>query len=419
MRTLLTSNRSGRRSHRRPRQRLQVVAVLVLLTLIPAAYFLGRAQAPGVPGGAEDEFALYLEAWEAIREDYVDQGQVDPERQTYGAIRGMLDSLGDEGHTRFLTPEEVQSNREDLAGEYVGVGIQLEDREDEVVVAAPIDGSPADRAGIQPGDVILAVDGQDVSGLELTEVVERVKGDEGTSVTLTVERGDRELEFSLDRAEVRVPAVSWMPIPGTEAAQLRLASFSADASEELAAAIEEAQAAGAERFILDLRNNPGGRVDQALGIAGQFLEPGEVVYIRKDSDGSEREETVPRSADPIDAPLVVLINEGSASSSEILAGALRDNGRARVVGETSFGTGTVLNEFVLDDGSAILLGVAEWLTPNGDFIREEGIEPDVVVESPEDFRPLTPDEARDLSREEIFERDPQIERAYESLQEAR
>ena len=402
---------------RYPQRRVRVVAVLILVCLIPAAYLLGRSQAPaGVPPGAEDEFAVYLEAWDTVLDDYVDQGRINPEEQTYGAVRGMLESLGDEGHTRFLTPEEVEANRDDLAGEYVGVGIRLENREDAVAVSSPIDGSPADEAGVQPGDEILAVDGEEVEGLDVTEVVELVQGEAGSSVQITVDRDGEEQEYTLDRAEIQVPAVSWHLIPGTETAQLRLASFSADSAEEMASAIDEAREEGATQFVLDLRNNPGGRVDQALDIAGQFLPAGDVVYIRKDSDGEEREVTVPRSADPTDAPVVVLVNEGSASSSEIIAGALRDNDRAEVVGETTFGTGTVLNEFTLDDGSAILLGVAEWLTPNGDFIREEGIDPDIRSESPEeDFRPVTPDQAEGLSESELFDRDPQLAAAVEEL----
>ncbi|TCJ15656.1 S41 family peptidase [Rubrobacter taiwanensis] len=398
------------------RGRWRAFLIILLVALIPAAYLFGKSQAPEVPEGAADEFALYLEAWEAVREDYVDRSRLDPREQTYGAIRGMLESLGDEGHTRFLTPEEARANRDELAGEYVGVGIQVEDRDGRVVVSAPIDGSPADEAGIRPGDVIVAVDGRSVRDMELNRVVELIRGPEDTGLRLTVERGGREFTFPLDRTEIRVPAASWLMIPGTDAAVLRLAAFSAGAADEVERVMEEAEEAGAGRFILDLRNNPGGRVDQVPGIAGQFLEPGQVVYIRKDADGREHEVSVPRRAEPTRAPVVVLVNEGTASSAEILAGALQSHGRAKVVGETTFGTGTVLNEFVLEDGSAILLGVAEWLTPDGRFIREDGIEPDVRAELPEEVRPLTPDESRNLSREQMLDRDPQLGRAFEVLQ---
>ena len=194
-----------------------------------------------------------------------------------------------------------------------------------------------------------------------------------------------------------------------------LSSFSDDSAQELRNSFEEAKAAGARRFILDLRNNPGGRLDQAVEIAGFFLEPESVVYIRKDASGEREEITVEGDPESTDAPLAVLVNQDSASSAEILAGALRDNGRAPVIGETTFGTGTVLSEFVLRDGSSILLGVAEWLTPDGDFIRETGITPDVRVPLAEGTEPLTPADTSDLSRQEILEQDAQLRTAYEKL----
>jgi carboxyl-terminal processing protease len=200
-------------------------------------------------------------------------------------------------------------------------------------------------------------------------------------------------------------------------AHLRLSSFSENSAEKLEETIAEAQSAGAERFVLDLRDNPGGLVEQAEEVSGLFLPAESGVYIRKDADGSEEETSVPEDNDPLDAPLVVLVNEGSSSSAEIVAGALRDNDRAEVVGETTFGTGTVLSEYPLSDGSAILLGVAEWLTPNGDSIRGSGIEPDVEVELEEGQEPNTPNETEGLTREEIFEEDAQLERAFGILRQ--
>jgi carboxyl-terminal processing protease len=222
--------------------------------------------------------------------------------------------------------------------------------------------------------------------------------------------------FDLERAEIESPVASWTMIPSSNVAFVRLSSFSDDSAEKLAQAFEEARSAGARRFILDLRNNPGGRLDQAVRMAGDFLEPGSVVYIREDASGEREEIEVDGGAERTRAPLAVLVNGGTASSSEILAGALRDNNRAPVIGETTFGTGTVLSEFVLRDGSAILLGVAEWLTPDGDFIRESGIQPDIRVPLASGDDPLTPTDARDLSRDEILERDAQLARAFENLQ---
>ena len=398
-----------------------VVRVLVLVVVLVAtalgSYMVGRSQSPATLDEEDSKsVALFAEALDTVRNNYVDQRDIDPKKETYGAIEGMLETLGDDGHTRFLTPEERKHNDQSLSGTYVGIGVQLEEKNGEVVVAAPIDGSPAEKAGISSDDVVVAVDGESVSGDDVSEVVRKVKGPEGTRVELTVRHEDERRTYDLQRAEIDSPVVSWALIPGTHVGLVLLSSFSDDSAQELQNAFEEAKAAGARRFILDLRNNPGGRLDQAVEMAGYFLEPGSVVYIRKDASGEREEITVEGDPDSTDAPLAVLVNEGSASSSEILAGALRDNGRATVVGETTFGTGTVLSEFVLRDGSSILLGVAEWLTPDGDFIRDSGITPDVRVPLEEGTEPLTPDDASDLSRQEILERDAQLRTAYEKLQ---
>jgi carboxyl-terminal processing protease len=388
-----------------------------MLATALGAYAYGRSQSPAAIGERDREsLALYAEALDTVRDDYVDQEAIDPEKQTYGAIEGMLDTLGDEGHTRFLTPEERELNREGLSGTYEGVGIEVEHRDDKVVVVVPIEGSPAERAGVEPGDVVVAVDGKSVREEGVSEIVEEIRGPEGTGVKLTVVRDGEERVFDLERAEIERLVASWTLIPESDVAHVHLASFSDDSAEKLAQTFEEARAAGARRFILDLRNNAGGRLDQAVRMAGHFLEPGSVVYLREDASGGREEIEVEGGAEPTDAPMAVLVNEGSASSSEILAGALRDNDRATVIGEKTFGTGTVLSEFVLRDGSAIMLGVAEWLTPDGDFIRESGIAPDVEVALSEDAEPLTPGEARDLSKEEILERDAQLARAFENLQ---
>ena len=405
----------------RPKARISVARVLVLLVVVLAtgfgAYMVGLSQSPATLGEEDREsVALYAEALDTVRENYVDQKSIDPKKETYGAIEGMLETLGDDGHTRFLTPEEREQNDQSLSGTYVGIGVQLDEKNGEVVVAAPIDGSPAEEAGISSDDVLLAVDGKSIRGDEVSEVVEKVKGPEGTSVELTVRHEGERRTYDLQRAEIDSPVASWALIPGTDVALVLLSSFSDDSARELQNAFEEARAAGARRFILDLRNNPGGRLDQAVEMAGFFLEPESVVYIRKDASGEREEITVEGDQESTQAPLAVLVDGGSASSAEILAGALRDNDRAPVLGETTFGTGTVLSEFVLRDGSSILLGVAEWLTPNGDFIRNTGITPDVKVPLPEGTEPLTPDDARNLSRDEILEKDAQLRKAYEKLQ---
>jgi carboxyl-terminal processing protease len=392
--------------------------VLVMLVLMLAAYLYGLSRSPaGISEEDRESVALFVEALRAVQDDYVDQEAVDPKEQTYGAIEGMIDSLGDEGHTRFLTPEEAEESREAVSSTYVGIGVRLEEKDDEIVVKTSMDGSPAEKAGIQSGDVLVAVDGESVTGEEFEEIGQRIRGTEGTYVDLTVLRDEEEREFIVERAELEVPVSSWSLIPGTDVAHLRLSSFSENSAEKLEGTIAEAQSAGAKRFVLDLRDNPGGLVEQAEEVATLFLPAKSDVYIRKDAEGSGEETSVPEDNEPLDVPLVVLVNEGSSSSAEIVAGALRDNDRAEVVGETTFGTGTVLSEYPLSDGSAILLGVAEWLTPNGDSIRGTGIEPDIEVELEEGQEPNTPNETEGLTREEIFEEDAQLEHAFEILRQ--
>lgn len=393
-----------------------VLFAAVLVATAAGAFYLGRSQSlASLQERDRESLELYAEALDVVRDDYVDQGALDSQKQARGAIEGMLDTLGDKGHTRFLTPEEREQNRAGLSGTYVGIGVQLEMSGDDVVVAAPIEGSPAEEAGVESGDVIVGVDGDSVRDEEVSGIVSKVKGPEGTRVEITVSRDGDERVFDLRREEIDSPVVTWARIPGTDTAHVLLSSFSEDAAEELRTAFEEARAAGAERFVLDLRDNPGGRLDQAVEVAGFFLEPGSVAYVRKDASGGREEIEVEGETGLTGAPLAVLVNDGSASSSEIVAGALRDNDRATVVGETTFGTGTVLSEFELDDGSSILLGVAEWLTPDGDFIRETGIEPDVKVPEEEGDEPVSPTDWKGLSREEAFERDAQLRAAFEEI----
>ena len=314
------------------------------------AYLYGRSQSPaGMGPGEQNSVKLYAQALNIVRNHYVEQSAIKPKKMTYAAIQAMLNTLGDRGHTRFLTPEEVKSNQQELSGRYVGVGIQLEQKGKRAVIVAPIDGSPAARAGIRPGDVIVAVNGTSVRGEDLSQVARRVRGPKGTTVKITVKRKNGLHTYTLRREEVNVPAASWALL-GDHVADVRLSSFSKDSASQLRKAVEAARAAGARRFILDLRDNPGGEVDQAVQAAGVFLEPGRVVYIRKDSSGARQKIRVPGGSHPVKAPLAVLVNHGTASSAEILAGALRDDGRAKVIGTRTFGTGTVLAEYSLSDG---------------------------------------------------------------------
>ena len=392
-----------------------VLFLLVLLALVLVAYLFERSQVLSTDD--REGIALYAEALKVVKEDYINQKAIDPEKQTYGAIKGMLGSLDDRGHTSFLTPEEAEKNRERYSSKQVGIGVRLENDNDKVVVLDTIDGSPAQEAGIKPGDALVAINGESVRGMNIVEVADKLEGSEGSPVKLSALRGGEEHEFSLERVKLTVPAVSWNLIPGTHVAHLRLGSFSEDSSTEFEDAVSEARDNGAERFVLDLRDNSGGWVEQAEKIAARFLPARSVIYVQKDAAGREEEVTVPEDNRPLDVPLVVLVNVGSASSAEILAGSLKDNGRARVVGGKTFGAGTMLEERPLSDGSAIMLATAQWLTPNRDPIQGSGIEPDIKGSLEEGQKPRPPDQLRGLSRKETFAHDAQLKRAFEVLQQ--
>ena len=377
---------------------------------------------PAVVRAAEQpaKFQVFWQVWDLAQRYFVDQAALDDTRLTYGAVNGLIAALGDEGHTRFLTPEEVARQRVDISGKFFGIGAQVGIEDGLPVIITPLDDSPADRAGVKSGDVIIEVDGEDVTTLPLNEVVDRIRGEEGSEVVLTIFRPDENesLEIPIIRGEIKLEAAAWAIVPGTGVALIRLTQFNANLNENTVQAIEEAQAAGAEALILDVRNNPGGLLEQAIKVTSQFLEDGNVL-LQEDADSNRESFAVKPGGIATDIPLVVLINRGSASSAEIFAGAIQDHKRGPVVGETTFGTGTVLRPFELDDGSALLLGTSQWLTPNGRLIRKQGIEPDVVVELPVGADLLTPREIKDLTVSELLKaEDQQLLKALELLDAA-
>ncbi len=355
-----------------------------------------------LPPDAPLNFGLLFEALEVIRRDYVGRSELDVEVLTHGAIRGLIEALGDTAHSVFLTPEEAANEQNALDGSVVGIGVLLGRREEQVVIVSVIGGSPAQAAGMRAGDELLTVDGQSIAGLETDQVATRVRGEEGSEVTLSVARpstGDT-LEFTIARARIRVPATAWAMVPGTDVAVLRLVQFSAGSAGELQQARNEALAAGATAFILDLRGNPGGFVDQAVDVSSLFLGDA-VVYIRELADGERIPVQTNTAIDATDLPLVVLIDQNTASSGEITAGAIAAAGRAQLVGQTTFGTGTILLPFDLSDGSSIRLAVERWLTPDGELIFGNGIVPDLAIELPEDGVPIEPDALRDMAPADV------------------
>ena len=263
------------------------------------------------------------------------------------------------------------------------------------------------------GDELTEVDGKATSGHDLDEVAGWVRGEAGTTVRIEVRHGAQgtEREVRIVRAAVAEVVVSWTMVPGTKTAFLRLDQFSNGAADDVKAALGEIKAAGAERLILDLRGNPGGYVNEAVGVASQFLSDGDV-YVERDAAGHETHHPVSPGGVATELPLVVLVDGGTASSAEIVSGALQDAGRAQIVGVKTYGTGTVLGEFPLTDGSALRVGTVEWLTPKGRVIWHEGIVPDVIVDRAADVAPLGPDDLRSMTAAQVAGLpDPQLARA--------
>jgi carboxyl-terminal processing protease len=361
--------------------------------------------------------AVFSEAWSLLHEHYVDPAALDDQRLLAGALRGLADAVGDDGHTRYLTAEELAQHSEQLSGEYSGVGIEISEQDNTIVVRDVFADSPAARAGIQPGDVLVAVDGIPVSELGLDGVVQRVRGPEGTVVTLVIQQvGEASpLEVRLVRSKVRFSGVRWAVLP-ERVGLLRVSSFAAGTAEDARQGLSELAAAGARGVILDLRGNPGGLVDQAVDVAGLFLPPDTVVLRSRDRSGKETVYRTKPDAQPVTLPLVVLVNRETASAAEIVAGALQDHRRAVIIGERTFGTGTVLAEFRLRDGSALLIGTQVWVTPNGRVIWRTGIEPDITVAPAAEDVTIVPRRGEILPAEQIRS-DSQLLAAWEYLLE--
>ncbi|HEX2140023.1 MAG TPA: S41 family peptidase, partial [Woeseiaceae bacterium] len=332
-----------------------------------------------------EQARLFAEVMERVKQDYVHP--VDDRELLESAIRGMVSGL--DPHSEFLDPEEYRDIRISTSGHYSGVGIEVSTEDSELKVIAPIDNTPAQRAGIRSGDTILSVDGVAVDPDRLHEAIERMRGRPGTRVRLTVERADtgEPLMFTMQRESIQVASVRHELLEAG-VGYVRISQFNETTPDELRESIDDLLADAQDRsarmlsgLVLDLRNNPGGMLDAAVGVADLFLDSGVIVS----ADGRTRESRFTRRAARGDvlqgASMVVLVNEGSASASEIVAGALQDHRRALIVGTTTFGKGLVQTVMPLSEGRALKLTTSRYYTPSGDSIHHQGILPDVVVES--------------------------------------
>ncbi|MCE2852929.1 MAG: S41 family peptidase [Roseiflexaceae bacterium] len=341
-------------------------------------------------------------AWEIVSDNYVDPDAAGADAMIDGAISGLVDSVGDRGHSRYISPQDAAAEREALQGSYEGIGAYLSERDGYVIIASPIEGSPAAAAGILPGDRVLSVDGEDMRDASISELQRKVRGPSGTSVTLLIqhETGER-VTVTITRASIEIPSVTWKMLPN-DVAHIHLNQFSAQATDDMQAALRSVREANAKAIILDLRNNPGGYVDQLMNVASEFLPTDTTVLIEETRDGTRTPYTTSGSGMARDIPMVVLINNNSASAAEILAGAIKSSKRAPIVGEATYGTATVLRSFSLDSGAEIRLGTSQWLTPEGQEVRGVGIAPtqEVVLSNLSDM--LNPTAAAKLSASELL-----------------
>lgn len=351
---------------------------------------------PGAPPGddpmTDTGFDTFWSAWKVITDTYALE-MPDSKDITYGAIRGSLRALNDP-YTLFSDPVDTEIQRPELEGEFSGIGAFVNQNDDgQLVIQTPMRGQPAERAGIKSGDVVLKVDGRDIAGLETNEAVLLIRGKKGTTVRLTILRKDVPAPFdvSVVRDTIKVPSVNTAKLMTDEGAPnvgyIELTVFAQETRDEIRAAIKELRDQGAKALILDLRNNPGGYLNAAVGVTSEFVESG-VVTLRENRAGVRNEERVVPGGTAYDLPLVVLVNGGSASASEIVAGAIRDHQRGILVGEQTFGKGSVQNVHHLSDESELRITVEIWRTPNGSLIHRRGIAPDIVVTPPP--RPTPP-----------------------------
>ncbi|MFH1451157.1 MAG: S41 family peptidase [bacterium] len=383
------------------------LVIFLLIIVFGGGFWLGRNQVQCQFCPAEEvNFSLFWEAWNKLKLNYVNPEEINTQKMLYGAISGMVDSL-DDPYTLFFSPEESKKFLEDSLGRFEGVGMEVGMREGILQVIAPLNGTPAEKAGLRPGDKIIKINDTATSDITIDEAVNLIRGPKGTVVILTIFRDEWEStkEITLTRDVIEPTVVEWELKDlndGRKIAYIKLYQFSETADIVFAQEVSEIVNSEATGIILDLRNNPGGYLEVANDIAGFFLKRGDVIVIEdRGQDKEPKEYKATGNEMLLKYPTVVLINQGSASGSEILAGALRDDRGIQLVGETSFGKGSVQQLVNLSNNSSLKVTIAKWLTPNGTSISKVGLDPDVEIEITED----------DFKADQ----DPQLDRAIEIL----
>lgn len=349
------------------------------------------------------DFQEFWTVWDRVSQRFVDRDKINPQKMLDGAISGMVASLGDP-YTVYLPKKENDESKEDLRGSFEGIGAQLGLNGKKIIVIAPLSGTPAEKAGIKPQDHIYKVNGEIMDGKSLPEAVSKIRGPKGTKVVLTLRRdkvkGDIVKDVVRDTIIVKSVNLDFKSKNGKEIAVIKLSRFGEQTDSEWVSAISKISAKNnIKGVVLDLRNNPGGFLNGSVFVASEFLKEGVKVVTQESTTEGNKEYYSNRQGKLLNIPLVVLINNGSASASEIVAGALKDNGRAKIIGEKSFGKGSVQEAEDLPSGAGLHVTIAKWITPNGTWIHEKGIEPDEKV----------------LNDEKKPNEDKQLEKALEEL----
>jgi carboxyl-terminal processing protease len=401
-----------------------LIALLIGNLVIGARLYSSQEGAAIDRESAYDHMTMFTMALEQIRRNYVDAEKTEYKELVYGALKGMLQSL--DPHSAFLDPEMYGDMKDDTSGHFGGLGIVISMRDGILTVVAPMEDTPGARAGLLSGDRIIEIDGESTENLTLQEAVRKLRGPPDTDVDIRILRPETNEfeEHTITRAIITVDSVKDAKMLDDKIGYVRITQFNAPTSEDLTKAVKELKEEGMEALVLDLRNNPGGLLNAAIEVAQQFVRRGELIVFTQGRDGRRIQRYTARERNPdLDLRMAILINEGSASASEIVAGALQDHRRAILVGETSFGKGSVQSVLPLDDGSALRLTTAKYYTPSERVIDELGIEPDILVPfPPEDWAKLLikrsrPENAEPEEGEEDLEDvvDIQLERALDVL----